>query len=73
MAKYLKFGPDRPNSALKTWWIVVNTTEKINGEPLIGRQCRVFSEIEEEVEQIKADLEEILQAARQRMGAQPRG
>jgi hypothetical protein len=73
MAKFLRFGPEQSNPALKTCWIAVVNKEasiQIGSEHLIGKQCQFLDEIEEEVEQLRADLDEILRDARKRFQAQ---
>lgn len=67
MAKFLRFG-NRP--ARKTGWIALANKDlntQINGDLLIGRECQFLSEIEQEIAEIKSDLDEILRAARQHM------
>jgi hypothetical protein len=70
MAKFLRFGPEQTNSAIKTFWIALvnkDANVQMGGDFLIGKQCQFLTEIEEEVEQIKSDLDEVLRVARKRM------
>jgi hypothetical protein len=70
MARFLKFGPEQPNPAIRSSWIALvdkDANLQIGGDFLIGKQCQFLSEIEEEVEQIRSDLDEILRDARKRL------
>jgi len=66
MAKFLRFGPEQANPSRKGCWIALvnkDLNTQINDDFLLGRQCQFLNEIEEEVEQIRSDLDEILRAA----------
>jgi hypothetical protein len=69
MQRYLKFGS---RTGRKTGWIALANKDRntqIDGDFLIGKECQFLSEIEQEVEDIKAELEEVLAAARKRLGS----
>ncbi len=72
MAKFLRFGPEQPNPGRKTCWIALvnkDVNTQIGGDFLVGRECQFITEIQSEVDQIKADLDEILREAKKRFGA----
>ncbi len=67
--KILKIGPRPPFETRGVSWVALSNPGehlKLNGDFLITRECLSLRELEAEVTQLKAELDEILRDARKR-------
>lgn len=67
--KFLKLGPESPYDTEKRAYIALSdhqTRFQVSGEFLVGQEHSSLASLEAEVEQIRRDLDDILESARRR-------
>ena len=72
IGRFLKLAPEGGNDARNRCWIAlagVAMQQQVGESLLVGNQCGSLAEIEKEVAQIKAELDDILREARTRFGS----